>query len=128
MFNRLRDALKVLRAPSPRAMKRKRAQRRLREIWRNEHPGCATIEETFRTPEPWKWFNIYANLQNHDQTIETVAAAFTESFERRAKEKHHLEEIIVRERAELRKRLAEIEKLKAQLAAMQDTLEHEREP
>ena len=115
MFEKLKEVARIFGAYSGKSMKRKRARQRLREIWRDQHPGCATIEETFRTPDPWKWFNIYANLQNHDRTIEAVTAAFTESFERRAKEKHHLEEVIVSTRNELKKRLAEIDKLKAQL-------------
>jgi hypothetical protein len=53
------------------AMKRGRAKKRLRQIWLEEHPGCLSIEDAFRTPDPWKWFNIYANLQNRDETVET---------------------------------------------------------
>lgn len=94
-------------------MRRGRARKRLRQIWREQHPGCMTIEEAFVTPEPWKWFNIYANLQNHNPTLQAVCDSFTETRERLSKEKHHLEEIIGQQRAELKKRCSELEKLKA---------------
>lgn len=44
--------------------------------------------------------------------------AFREAFERRAREKHQLEAVIVRQRGELKKRLKEIDGLKERLGEL----------
>lgn len=95
----------------PKNLNRKRSKRRLKEIWSEQFPN-KTIEDSFVTDEPWKWFDIYANLRGKDQDVETTVKIFVEAIERRNKQNHALSETIHKQRLEIVKRLKEIENLK----------------
>jgi hypothetical protein len=90
-----------------------KAKKKFLEIFAKAQPG---VKFGQRYPGVWVWMEAWFRLRAHNESFDVIAQAFAEKIARMHKQNHELSETIHLQRLEIKKRLNEIDSLKARIA------------
>lgn len=103
------------------------ARRKFLQIWQEANPGIGFnkikkqfTQEVGGRSNIWVWLETWFRLRSRNETFEAVAQAFAEKISNMHKQQQEREKTIHHQREELKKRLQEIDALKAQLEGAVD--------